>query len=100
MSKPDPDSPTLMSREDYEEEIFAMAKEYDYEFLRGLTLEEYKTEPDLSPNRTAALTVVNSEQWDVLWDPVSLRKQIFFDNWEDNSTFDAFFYRRSRQRMS
>ena len=91
MSKSDLDSPTKMSRKDYEEEIFAMAKEYDFDFLRSLTLREYKTEPDLSPNRTDAIKVVFSEEWDMMWDPVSARRQTFFEYWEDNGTIDAFF---------
>ena len=91
MTQPDPDSPTMMSREDYEHEIFAMAQEYDSEFIHSLAVEEYKIEPDLSPNRTDAIKVVYSEEWDRMWDPISPRKQTFFEYWEDNSTIDAFF---------
>ena len=80
-----------MSRIQYEQDLIGISREYDYEFLRGLTLNEYISEPDLSPNRTAALTILNSEEWEDMWDPVSLRKQVFMDNWEDNSTPDAFF---------
>lgn len=91
MNDPEPGSPTFMSRTQYEQDLIGVSREYDYEFLRGLTLDEYISEPDLSPNRTAALTVLNSEEWEDMWDPVSLRKQVFMNNWEDNSTPDAFF---------